>query len=100
MAFNILEPRFDVYYATSPWWSCVGWETARRAWLEEHFDATREQVVITTDKSILGGDVFIDDKPENVSGWQDANPGGQGFLLQATYNDGMAWDEILERLCV
>ena len=73
--------QYEVYFATAPWLPCVGWEHARRGWLKQHFDADPEHMISCTDKGLLKGDFFVDDKPENVRDF-----GRTGFLLDAPYN--------------
>ena len=42
----------------------------RMRWLGEHFGIGRHEIVITAEKYLcLGGDVLIDDRPENVIHW-------------------------------
>lgn len=63
-----------IIVATSSWKACVGWETARRELLRNCFNIPSRNVVITEDKSVVHGDVFVDDKTESVADWLRAHP--------------------------
>lgn len=69
-------PGVEVVYATSPWVSCRGWEWARRRWLQEHAGAKHGQVVVTSRKDVVSGDVFLDDHPERWARLRAGSPGG------------------------
>lgn len=108
LAVEHLASQYEIFWTTSPWWSCVGWETARRNWLRNHFDADPRHVVITSYKGIIGGDAIVDDKPSNVETWLTYNPDKPGILFGAPYNrrgyNSFAverlegWPAILDRL--
>lgn len=82
-----LEAEHRVVFVTSPWSSCREWAHARTAWLRRHMGVYAKDVIITQDKSLVRGDVFIDDKPENAAAWW--SPGiASGLLWDAPYNQG------------
>ena len=74
----------EIVWVTSPWSSCIGWETARRSWIKKNFGS--DDVVVTSSKHHIDGDVFIDDKPENVEAWKKAHPNKKAFIYDQTYN--------------
>lgn len=76
--------------AASPWPGCVHWAYTRRQWLTQ-LSFGVEDVVVARDKSLLCGDVFLDDKPEHVAAWQRAHPTGRAVLYDAAYNHGFEW---------
>lgn len=76
----------QVYFVTSPYWSCREWGTVRLEWLAKHFMADPRDVVIATRKYLVGGDVFIDDKPENVERWRAQHRGKLGVIFDQPYN--------------
>lgn len=59
----------DLFVVTSPmhvpWWT---WE--RTEWLSKHFGFTKKQVLYTSSKEIVSGDVMIDDNEVNLIEWQ------------------------------
>jgi 5'(3')-deoxyribonucleotidase len=87
----------QIVWVTSPWESCSGWERARRAWIREHFGD--DDIVITSSKGHVQGDVFIDDKPKNVREWRKSNPRGRALLFSAPHNldedlTHFTWDDV------
>lgn len=76
-----------VVFVTSPWESCREWANVRRVWLRNHFKADAVDVVVCKDKSLVRGDVFVDDKPENVGAWGQVNA-YNAFIWDAPYNQG------------
>jgi 5'(3')-deoxyribonucleotidase len=80
-----------VFWATSPWLPCVGWEAYRREWLARHFKAHAKTVLIGESKHIIAGDVFIDDKYANVRDWAAYNPNGKAFLVDRPWNAKYDW---------
>ncbi|KKQ97252.1 MAG: hypothetical protein UT24_C0050G0007 [Candidatus Woesebacteria bacterium GW2011_GWB1_39_12] len=62
----------EIIFCTAPWPYCFGWETTRRDWLKKHYNADgREDLIITSRKDLVYGDMFVDDKPESVTKWQN-----------------------------
>lgn len=77
-----------VYIVTATWRACAGWEKARRDWLKEHFGIHPRDVISTSEKHLVRGDLFIDDKPNQVSAWSEANPFGAARLFHRPHNRG------------
>jgi 5'(3')-deoxyribonucleotidase len=77
-----------IIWATSPWSSCESWESARREWLNNHFDmdARGHAYHPVADKQGIDGNFILDDKPANVQTWLAAHPGKRGFIYDAPYN--------------
>lgn len=67
-------PQWRMAVATSPWASCQNWAIARWEALERHFDIPRQAVQIGEDKTLIHGDVFVDDKPEHLEAWIGSRP--------------------------
>lgn len=79
----------DVYVVTSPWhgpWWCY----ERDGWLGEHFGIQRSHIVHTNAKHLCAGDVFVDDRPENVSAWHEAHPASAAALWSQPWNQAHA----------
>lgn len=85
---RLVQEDFRVVVVTSPWVTCFGWDMARRDWLEENFDIKPHDVVITSRKELVRGDVFFDDRPVHVREWGRYNPHREGdaWLVDAPYN--------------
>lgn len=81
-----------VVFVTSPWASCHEWAHVRTEWLHRFMGAEASDVIPARAKELVRGDVFIDDKPQNVAAWREAGlahgyPGCLGgYLWDAPYN--------------
>lgn len=86
-AVEALKSKADIFYVTSPSFSCKSWVHERMEWLKDHFGANKEQIIFTASKYLVFGDVFVDDKPEHIHSWNKfKNHSGQAFLLNRPYN--------------
>lgn len=85
-AIERIRENYHVVAITAPWLSCIGWGEARRFWLDLHFDIEPRDVIIASQKELVRGALFIDDKPETVKAWHLANPNSNAFLFDAAYN--------------
>ena len=75
----------DVYFVTSP----LGgphWTHEREEWLMRHLGYSARYVVHTSAKHLCIGDVFLDDKPDNVVTWAAHHPGKAALLWPAPHN--------------
>lgn len=60
-----------VVFCTSPWMPCERWFEARYKWICEHFGKIdRKDFAPVADKTLVWGDIIIDDKPSTVHAWQ------------------------------
>lgn len=84
-AVEKLQRDNEIFWVTSPWWSCRTWEHARREWLRRHFGTKPNNVITTSAKHMVCGDVFIDDKPQHVERWAARHP-GVAWLYDQPYN--------------
>jgi len=82
---------YRVVWVTSPWFSCPNWENIRRDWLNRHFGTTHHDVIFTSSKYLVKGDIFIDDRPKHVRMWQAANPNGEAWLFDGFFNRHFDW---------
>ena len=62
------------------------WIEERSWWLIEHFGLNAKNVTFATDKSLIVGDIFIDDKPANIEMWKAKFPKKTAVLWKASYN--------------
>jgi 5'(3')-deoxyribonucleotidase len=90
----------DVYAVTTPWDSLY-WVHERTRWLHEHFGLPFAKQVHTAAKHLVSGDVFVDDKPSNVTAWIE-NQEGDCFLWGTDQNRGQLehfrttnWDAVV-----
>lgn len=97
---------YDITWVTAPWASCESWESARRDWLDEKFamSAKGHHYIPTASKEKVVGDILIDDKPQNIREWKEANPDKKAFLFDTPFNqdyDGaprFTWSKVREVL--
>lgn len=61
--------------------------TERLWWLETYCGFKRRDVILAEDKSLVHGDIFVDDKPSNVQEWEQEHPFGRAVLFSRPYND-------------
>ncbi|MGB1016084.1 MAG: 5' nucleotidase, NT5C type [Nannocystaceae bacterium] len=87
----------DIYFVTSDWRTSPTWVYDRNRWLELRFGRELgKQVIHTSHKHLVRGDVFVDDKPSNVAAWASAWPSGIPVLWKRPYNDGVSnsWEAL------
>jgi len=78
--------RADVVYVTAPMRGAPHWMYERWLWLERQFAADARAVVFAHGKALVSGDVFVDDRVENIDEWAAAHPNGAALLWDAPYN--------------
>jgi 5'(3')-deoxyribonucleotidase len=89
--FNAAE--MDVHFVTSPYKTCFGWADVRRDWLKRNLGVQNDHIHVSGSKHIYNGAVFVDDKPQNIHAWAEANPGGKAFLFEHSYNRFFRWED-------
>jgi 5'(3')-deoxyribonucleotidase len=89
---------YEIIWVTAPWKSCVGWADARREWLDEHFGLEEKGhgYIPTAEKSAVDGNIFIDDKPENVRDWAMEHPHRRAFLFITPRTKNDPWPDKLD----
>lgn len=76
----------EVVCVTAPWSSCTEWEFCRRAWLVRNYGFKPFQVVPTSFKSIIFGDVLIEDKHATIVDWKKRWASSSAFLMDRPWN--------------
>lgn len=93
-AITTLAQEHDVLYCTAPWKGMHGWLDHRREWLVKHsFPNAEKNLIVTSRKDAIWGDVFIDDKLQNL---QDVQKAGRTphVIRFGTYKYSDAWDGV------
>lgn len=98
-----LKAKFDLYIVTSPMGSSEYWLNERKEWLHHKLGIDEHRVVQTAAKHLVKGDIFVDDKPENVENWAKHFPDRDARLWDMPYNRSApsslvrarSWDDIL-----
>jgi 5'(3')-deoxyribonucleotidase len=96
MGVKKLRKKYDVLCVTAPV-DALPWMYERAHWLEEHFDIPRKKVIFAHEKHHVHGDVLVDDKPDNVIAWAEANPDGVAVLWEHPYNEKVSLPEGIVR---
>ena len=85
-AVSEVAEAYEVFICTSPVLTSPFCAAEKYAWVERHLGADwKRRVVITSDKTLVRGDVLIDDKPA-ITGAEVA-PAWTHVLFDAPYND-------------
>jgi 5'(3')-deoxyribonucleotidase len=80
----------DLVIVTASYGAVRGWESARRAWLLEHFGIRKRDVVFATRKELVAGNFFLDDKLKNIDPWVHAwGRQGIGVVFDRPWNQGI-----------
>lgn len=82
-AVNKLRDLYEVVVVTKPYYRSQYWVTERLAWLAKHFGFTENDVVFTADKSVVVGDLFVDDSAQHINRHNDL---GRAVLFDQPYN--------------
>ena len=86
-----LEALGEVVFVTAPSSKVKDWVWHRERWIGGHFGPIPS--VHTHFKHLVAGDVFIDDKWENIRDWSKANPRGLAILWSTPANAGQRLPE-------
>ncbi len=84
---------YRVVWVTSPWYSCSHWVKIRLEFLKKNFDSNHEDVIFTSSKYLIPGDLFIDDRPKHIKTWQAFNANGRAVMFKTKFNNHFEWDE-------
>ena len=83
-ALRLLSERYNVFICTSPLWRYENCVLEKFQWLEQHFGfILTTKVVLTRDKTMVRGDVLVDDKP-NIKGCM--SPQWKQVVFSQLYN--------------
>jgi 5'(3')-deoxyribonucleotidase len=74
----------ELVIVTSPY-AVPAWMNSRLAWLKEHFDIDKRDVVFCKRKELVRGSMLIDDKVENAEAFGQV-PGQIGALFSQPWN--------------
>lgn len=88
-----------VKFLTAPYYWSKTWCYDRLLWLKTHFGIDEADLIFAKDKSLVFGDVFVDDKISNVESWQKRWSSGKGFIFTQPWNASsklprITWDGV------
>ena len=75
----------DVYAVTAPW-KAVTWAWERTQVLSSHLSPSRVLSVPAEAKSLVRGDVLLEDNPKIGAAWLERHPGGLVILFDRPWN--------------
>ena len=85
-AVRLLQQFADVYVVTAPHLDSSTWVNERLQWLALHFGVPPSNVILASTKSLIDGDVFVDDHEGHVTAWQAERPAKKAILFAAPFN--------------
>lgn len=83
---SLLRDIADITIVTSPLNGSKTWVYERELWLGYHFGIERKDIVHTSKKYIVDGDVFVDDKLEHAESWAKKHPKQHAVIWDRKYN--------------
>ncbi len=84
-ALKRLQKKTELVFLTSHLKSNATWVYDRDRWIESYFRKP-PPVIHTHHKEFVPGDIFVDDKYENISAWKKAWPDGIAVLWDRPWN--------------
>ncbi|MEO9196765.1 MAG: hypothetical protein ABI445_24165 [Polyangia bacterium] len=81
----------EVYAVTSPFDGSPTWAHDREAWLRDRLGFAADHVISARDKTLIAGDILVDDKTTTLVRWTAANPKGLAILWSETHNRADKW---------
>ena len=85
-AVDRISMEADIIWVTSPLTKGHHWVREREMWLERYFAALPGEIVFAHDKSLVSGNLLVDDRSLNLQAWVERNPGGMGVLWDSPWN--------------
>lgn len=95
----------EIFIVTSPLKALKTWASEREEWIAEHLKFSTKQIISTSAKRKVRGDIFVDDRAENCFSWNEENF-GPAVIWESPWNRSVATEgcfrfndwEKLERL--
>lgn len=80
----------EVHAVTAPFRSSASWMYERLCWLSSEIPGERIHFVSGKYKSLVRGDVLVEDHPKTAHDWCEANPQGIAVLIDRPWNSPSA----------
>lgn len=82
-----------VVCVTAGWNRVPTWDYERRVWLRDKLGFDFADVIFAEGeaKFMVDGDIFFDDRPDNVESWQAKRFDRVGVLVRQPWNAGVVW---------
>lgn len=76
----------EIIWVTAPWRYSKTWCWERTIWLKENFGAEPENIIFTSRKELIPGNILIDDNVEYLEAWQKTNFSGIALTYDQPWN--------------
>ncbi len=94
----------SINFVTTPYHRSKFWMAERAQWLlQRGFAESTDEIAQLARKELFAGDVFIDDRADNVKGWVDNHEFGLGIVFAKPWNVNYAagirlkdWEHVLQ----
>lgn len=91
-AVKILQKMTNLWFVTSPLPHSPTWAAEREEWLYKHFNVDRAKVIHTHDKSLIAGEILLDDRVKNLVDWTAPDGNRVPILWNTYWNEKESWD--------
>jgi 5'(3')-deoxyribonucleotidase len=85
---------YDIAIVTTPY-DVPHWCNERQSWLTDILGLSRSTITFTHHKQFVSGDIFIEDKAENIAKWHDFWPNQLAVIMDKPWNRVELSDKIL-----
>lgn len=99
--FELLKRYGEIIIVTSPMRDAPYWMYERSVWLQTHFGIGKENIIFTSRKECVQGDIFIDDSIDMYEKWKNVHPNKNALLWARPWNSSYectnkinCWDEL------
>lgn len=90
---EVLEITHNIHIATKGTKKCHTAWTEKLLWSQKHIPSA--YVTVTYDKSLLMGDILVDDYPPYLDAWLSNNPDGVGIMPINQYNSHFCHERVI-----
>ena len=86
-AIEELEELFDIYVVTTQYYGNPTCVHEKHVWLQRHFPSIADKGIFTKHKSMVKGDILVDDRPANLAAYKAANPKAKTASLEYPWSN-------------
>jgi len=86
-AIKKLRDYYDIYIVTTPYLGANDPFKDKHNWVLKYLKFLKENMILTSHKELICGDILVDDRPPNCKSWKDAHPSGHTASLKYHWTD-------------